>query len=77
MAMNPEFTPELYAINYDQQMDSTMKRISAYYHLDKHILALSIDSNMSDSKYIVLFLEMYTTKVYDTSIWYTYTINSQ
>ena len=50
MAMNPEFTPDLYATNYDQQMDAMMKRISAYYHLDKHRLALSIDSNMSDSK---------------------------
>ena len=30
MAMNPEFTPELYTTNYDRQMDSTMKRISAY-----------------------------------------------
>ena len=60
LANNEECTPDMYMTNYDKPMEPHFKRIAAYYHMDKHRLSLSLESNMSDSKY--------TTQVYDISI---------
>ena len=40
---------EVYVINYDKDMDISLKKVAAIYHADKHRLTISLETNMSDS----------------------------
>ena len=56
MATASECTKEMYVTNYDKAMDMNLKKVAALYHQDKHRLNISLESNMSDSKYYFLTL---------------------
>ena len=51
MATATECTKEMYVTNYDKPMDMNLKKVAAIYHRDKHRLNISLESNMSESKY--------------------------
>ena len=56
MATASECTKEMYVTNYDKPMDMNLKKVAALYHQDKQRLNISLESNMSDSKYYILTL---------------------
>ena len=50
-ATSSECTQEMYVLNYEKSMDTSLKKVAAVYHLDKHRLTISLESNMSDSNF--------------------------
>ena len=50
-ATSSECTKEMYVLNYEKSMDTSLKKVAAVYHLDKHRLTISLESNMSDSNF--------------------------
>ena len=50
-----ECTKEMYVLNYDKSMDTSLKKAATVYHADKHRLTLSLESKMSESN-LFLFL---------------------
>ena len=62
-AAESECTKEMYVLNYNKSMDTSLKKVAAVYHPDKQRLTISLESNMSDSNFFILL-----TKAFDRSI---------
>ena len=62
-AISSECTKEMYVLNYDKSMDTSLKKVAAVCHLDKHRLTISLESNMSDSNFFHII-----QKAFDRSI---------
>ena len=62
-ATSSECTKEMYILNYDKSMETSLKKVAAVYHLDKHRLTISLESNMSDSNFF-LFCKRYSIEVF-------------
>ena len=58
-----ECTREMYVLNYDKSMDTSLKKVAAVYHPDKHRLTISLESNMSDSNFFS-YLIKYSIEVF-------------
>ena len=58
-----ECTKEMYVLNYDKSMDTSLKKVAAVYHPDKHRLTISLESNMSDSNFFS-YLIKYSIEVF-------------
>ena len=64
-ATSSECTKEMYVLNYDKSMDRSLKKVAAVYHLDKHRLTISLESNMSESNFFNSF-KKYSIEVFTT-----------
>ena len=53
-ATSSECTKEMYVLNYDKSMDTSLKKVAAVYHADKHRLTISLESNLSESNFFLL-----------------------
>ena len=61
-ATSSECTKEMYVLNYDKSMDTSLKKVAAVYHADKHRLTISLESNMSESNFFY-YLKKYLIEV--------------
>ena len=52
-ATSSECTKEMYVLNYDKSMDRSLKKVAAVYHVDKNRLTISLESNMSESNFLI------------------------
>ena len=64
-ATSSECTKEMYVLNYDKSMDRSLKKVAAVYHVDKHRLTISLESNMSESNFFYCF-KKYSIEVFVT-----------
>ena len=53
-ATSSESTKEMYVLNYDKSIDRSLKKVAAVYHADKYRLTISLESNMSESNFLLL-----------------------
>ena len=64
-ATSSECTKEMYVLTYDKSMDRSFKKVAAVYHVDKHRLTISLESNMSESNFFYSF-KKYSIEVFIT-----------
>ena len=62
-AIASECTKEMYVLNYDKSINTSLKKVAAVYHPDKHRLTISLESNMSDSNFFFYSLK-YSIEVF-------------
>ena len=62
-ATSSECTKEMYVLNYDKSMDRSLKKVAAVYHVGKHRLTISLESNMSESN-VFYYLKKYSIEVF-------------
>ena len=58
-----ECSKEMYVLNYDKSMDTSLNKVAAVYHPDKHRLTISLESNMSDSNFFLYSIK-YSIEVF-------------
>ena len=54
-ATSSECTKEMYILNNDKSMETSLKKVAAVYHPDKHRFTISLESNMSDNNFFFDF----------------------
>ena len=61
VSVDPECNRDMYIKNYEKKMDLGMKQVTAKYHDSGRNIFLSVPSNISDSK-LLLIIILHVTK---------------
>ena len=76
-ATSSECIKRMYVLNYDKSIDTSLKKVAAVYHADKHRLTISLESNMSERNFFY-YLKKYSIEVFVESSgffrWFKFTL---